>query len=54
MANLVSLQTGSRMYDHVMNAWDMYKTNLRLNYITSKYEDLIESFESHTLKIIDF
>ena len=54
MANLVSLQSGSRMYDQVMNAWDIYKTNLHLDFITSKYEDLIESFDSHTLKILDF
>ena len=54
MANLVSLQSGSRMYDQVMHAWDIYKTNLRLNFITSKYEDLIYSFDSHTSKILDF
>ena len=54
MANLMSLQSASIMYDLVMDAWDIYKTNLNLDVITSKYENLIESFDSHTLKILDF
>ena len=54
MANLVNLKSGSRMYDQVMQAWDIYKTNLYLDFITSKYEDLIYSFDSHTSKILDF
>ena len=54
MANLVSLKSSAKMYDQVMEAWDIYKNNLPLNFITSKYEDLIEDFENHTLKIIKF
>ena len=42
------------MYDQVMDAWDLYKKNLSLDFITSKYEDLIEEFDSHTLKILEF
>ena len=42
------------MYDQVMEAWDIYKQNLNLNFITSKYEDLIESFDCQTLKILEF
>ena len=42
------------MYDQVMDAWDLYKKNLPLNFITSKYEDLIKDFEVHILKILDF
>ena len=37
-----------------MNAWDIYKNNLPLDFITSKQEHLIENFDSHTLKILDF
>ena len=54
MTNLVSLQSSSIMYDEVMNAWDIYKNNLHLDFITSKYENLIENFDSHILKILDF
>ncbi len=54
MANLVSLKSSSIMYDQVMNAWDIYKNNLPLDFITSKYEHLIEDFDRHTLKILDF
>ena len=42
------------MYDQVMNSWDIYKNNLTLDFITSKYEHLIEDFDSCTLKILDF
>ena len=37
-----------------MNAWLDYKSKLKLNFITSKYEDLIEDFDNHILKILDF
>ena len=42
------------MYDQVMDAWDIYQNNLPLKFITSKYENLIYSFEDHILKILDF
>ncbi len=54
MSNLVSLQSTSIMYDQVMDAWDIYIKNLDFDYMTSKYEDLIEDFDSHTLKILEF
>ncbi len=54
MANLVSIKSSSIMYDQVMNAWDTYQNNLPLNFITSKYEHLIEDFDGHTLKILEF
>ena len=54
MANLVSLKSSSKMYDQVMDAWDIYQTNIPLNFITSKYEHLVKDFEQHTLKILKF
>ena len=54
MANLVSLKSSSIIYDKAMNAWDIYKNNLPLDFITSKYEHLIEEFNDHTLKILEF
>ena len=37
-----------------MSIWLEYKTKLKINYITSKYEDLIEDFDNHILKILNF
>ena len=37
-----------------MGAWDMYKKNLPLNFITTKYEFLIEDFDNNILRILDF
>ena len=54
MANLVSLKSSSIMYDQVMHAWDLYKKNLSIDFITSKYEHLIEDFDDHTSKILEF
>ncbi len=54
MANLVSLKLSSIMYDQVMDAWNIFQKNLKFNFITSKYENLIEDFDNHTLKILDF
>jgi len=54
MANLISLKSSSRMYDQVMIAWDIYKNNLPLKYITSKYENLINNFDSHILTVLNF
>ena len=54
MANFVDLKSSSRMYDKVMGAWDIYKRELSLQFITSKYEHLIEEFDDHTLEILEF
>ena len=37
-----------------MSIWLDYKAKLKINYITSKYEDLIEDFDSHILKVLNF
>tara|TARA_B100000214_G_scaffold290087_1_gene219778 strand:+ start:1361 stop:2002 length:642 start_codon:yes stop_codon:yes gene_type:complete len=54
MANLVSLKLSSIMYDQVINSWDIYKKNLPLDFITSKYEHLIEDFDNHIMKVLKF
>ena len=37
-----------------MNMWIDYKTKLKINFITSKYEDLIDDFDTHISKILNF
>ena len=54
MANFRSIESASRIYDLTMSIWLDYKEKLNINHITSKYEDLIEDFDKHILKILNF
>ncbi len=54
MSNFRSIKSASEIYDLTMEMWIDYKTKLKLNYITSKYEDLIDNFDTHISKILDF
>ncbi len=54
MANFRSIESASRIYDLTMSSWLDYKEKLKLKYVTSKYEDLIEDFDQHILKILNF
>ena len=54
MANFRSIESASKIYDLTMSIWLDYKEKLKLNYITSKYEDLIKDFDKHVSKILDF
>ena len=54
MASLRTLRDSSEIYDLTMKVWVRYKENLNLNYTMYKYESLIDDFETHILKIMDF
>ncbi len=54
MSNFRSIESASEIYDLTMNMWIDYKTTLKMNFITSKYEDLIEDFDTHISRILDF
>ncbi len=54
MSNFRSIESASKIYDLTMSIWLDYKTKLKINYISSKYEDLIEDFDSHILKVLNF
>jgi tetratricopeptide (TPR) repeat protein len=54
MSNFRSIESASEIYDLTMSIWLEYKAKLKMNYITSKYEDLIDDFDNHILKILDF
>jgi len=54
MANFRSIDSTSEIYDLTMCNWLDYNSKLKINYITSKYEDLIDQFDKHILKILDF
>ena len=54
MANFRSINSASEIYDLTMSMWLDYKNKLKMDYITSKYEDLVNDFDDHILKILDF
>ena len=54
MSNFRSIESASLIYDLTMGIWLDYKKNLKMNFITSKYEDLVVDFDKHILKILDF
>ena len=54
MANFRSIESASRIYDLTMSIWLDYKAKLKMDYVTSKYEDLLEDFDKHILKILNF
>ena len=54
MANFRSIESASIIYDLTMSIWLDYKEKLKINHVTSKYEDLIKDFDNHILKILNF
>ncbi len=54
MSNFRSIESASEIYDLTMNMWIDYRTKLKMNFITSKYEDLIDNLDTHISKILDF
>lgn len=54
MSNFRSIESASKIYNLTMNMWLDYKTKLDIKYISSKYEDLIEDFDTQILKILNF
>ena len=54
MSNFRSIKSASEIYDLTMNMWLDYKTKLKMNFIISKYEDLIDDFDTHISRILDF
>ena len=54
MANLKSLKESSKIYDITMDKWKTYKNNLDLDFTMSSYESLIDNFNDHTKRILDF
>ncbi len=54
MSNFRSIDSTSEIYDLTMRMWLDYKDKLKMDFINSKYEDLVSDFDNHILKILDF
>jgi len=49
-----SLETTARHYGRAMDIVEQYKRELDLNYMSVRYEDIVEDIETNARKIIDF
>ena len=54
MSNFLTLKDTATLYKKVMSLWKIYHSNLKLNYITIKYEDVVKDFKTSTKLILDF
>ena len=54
MAHFRSIESSAKIYNLTMNMWVDYKENLDIKYVLSKYEDLIEDFDTNILKVLNF
>jgi hypothetical protein len=54
MSHFRSIESASKIYDLTMHMWIDYNSKLKMNSITSKYEDLIDDFNTHISGILDF
>ena len=54
MSNFLNLKDSAKFYKETMELWNQYASVLKINYVSIKYEDLIESFEPNIRKIIKF
>ena len=54
MANFTTLKSSAQIYDLTMQMWVLYKKNLKLDFVMSKYETLLDNFDDQINKILDF
>ena len=54
MANFLSIDSSARIYDITMKMWVDYKEKLDIKHVLSKYEDLVEDFDTNILKVLNF
>ena len=54
MVNFLTLDQTARFYAAVMDLWRHYRSELGLNYIEVRYEDLVEQFEPTARRLVDF
>ena len=54
MSNFRSIDSTSEIYDLTMRMWLDYKDKLKMDFINSKYENLVSDFDKHIIKILDF
>ena len=54
MANFINLNDAAKMYDLVMNLWQVYINKFSINFHTIKYEDLVLNFKKSVSNLLNF
>jgi len=54
MSNFMNLEDAAILYKKTMELWNQYISVLKVNYISIKYEDLINNFKPNIKKILKF
>ena len=54
MANFANIDDSAILYNLVMSSWKIYQKEYNFQYFYSKYEDLLEDFNSQVNKILNF
>jgi tetratricopeptide (TPR) repeat protein len=54
MANFINLNDAAKMYDLVMNLWQIYTNKFSISFHTIKYEDLVLNFKSSVSNLLTF
>ncbi len=54
MKNFLSIDSAAKLYDVVMNLWNIYTNNFSVNFHIIRYEDLVKNFDIETKKIFDY
>jgi len=54
MANFLNLNDSAKMYDLVMNLWQIYTNKFSINFHTIKYEDLVLNFKNSVSSLLKF
>ena len=54
MRQFLEIDDTARFYATVMDLWLHYKNILRINYLETRYEDIVEDLEESAKRILDF
>ena len=54
MSNFLNLSDSAKMYDLVMNLWQIYTNKFSINFHTIKYEDLVSNFKNSVSNLLKF
>ena len=54
MASFYNIEDAAYLYDKIMRLWQVYTNNLKINYITIKYEDLVTNLKKTIFPVLKF
>ena len=54
MSNFLNIDDASNLYKNTMNLWNQYISVLEVNYVSVKYEDLVNNFKPSVEKVLNY